>query len=69
MTVQVPETLTRDELQVFLRMSRQFVDTWIKAPEGGSIPPMPRLNVTPMQFHRDSVREWLLKHFQKGGEG
>lgn len=68
MTVQVPETLTRDELQVYLRMSRQFVDTWLKAPEGGSIPPMPRYNVNPVQFDRDAVREWYRKHFQIGGD-
>lgn len=61
------EFLTRQGVEYVFDMSRQFVDTWINAPEGGPIPPMPRLNVSPMKFHKGSVREWYLKYFQVGG--
>lgn len=58
----------REELQVYLRLERVFIDRWTKAGAGG-IPPMPHLvglgRAT--KFHLPSVEAWLLKHFTEGG--
>jgi predicted DNA-binding transcriptional regulator AlpA len=61
--------VTRDELTVYRRLERQFIDRWMAAGEG-SIPQMPHLPDLGrgVRFHLPSVDEWLLSHFQVGGK-
>jgi predicted DNA-binding transcriptional regulator AlpA len=61
--------VTREELAVFRRLERPFIDRWIAAGEG-SIPQMPHLPDLGrgVRFHLPSVDEWLLSNFQVGGK-
>ncbi len=69
------ETVSRKELEVFLGLPREFVDLWLhedraKEYDAGRnpVPQIPHLAMRPMRFHLPTVRAWLLKHHQKGGD-
>lgn len=61
------ETVDRATLQTVLGLERSFMER--HAERVGNIPAMPRLNTgRPAKYHLPSVRAWLLKHFQVGGD-